>query len=428
MPVFISEVLDISGGDGTLGVGYIGLGNRTSWLTILGGTAASLTGTIDQVSSANLLDTGIVRITGLRLNEVITPTSEKRFLEIEADIAFPTAEGYDIYGPVRLAKTTGGLDVSAGHARAITEALEAVTTKLIVERFNGVRSATIPAEDLNKAIVRHPIATANIRELPDGVYNSYMDFRAAQPDTSLSVPFEYTRKYHEAQSLTYYRAIADRPKEVKAKELLEFWGIQKEGRAYMQINRNFFELQRLPDGTLTVALPSDLFDASVGAGAIVGAVGFGLVGGLIGSLLDEAASGNQPPNVYHFDLATGILNDPDAQRPAGNEINGIILESYGLNPAAAPITITTKDGRRIATLAPEQYAIIPRDQEVCFAVPGSEPYCLVLETSPENPQAFYRIITNKKGKFRFTWMADELAAAIYAQAKDGTLLLKTATL
>jgi hypothetical protein len=421
-PVFFTEVLDISGGGEALGVGYVSLGNKPALLMITGGTATALTKTLRQRTNTNYLDTVVIRITGLRLNEIINAASEKRFLEIEADLAVPTADGYDIYGPVRLSETTGGIDVSAGHARAIVAALEAITKPLIIERFKGSPTATIPATDLNKPITRHPIVAATIDALPDGVYTSYMDFRAAQPDTSLVIPLASSEVFHKVDALTYRLATADRPKEVKARELREFWGIQKDGKAYMRVNRNFYQLQRLDNGTVTVAVPYDLFDASIGPGVMFGAFGFGLVGGLVGALVDEAVKNdrNQPPKVLHFNLATGTLTDPETLRSPTVEVSGIIVESYGLNPAKFPISITTNDGQSI-TLAPEDFASIPRNEEVCFTVPQGKKTCVLLETAVDNPQTYYRLTTNKKGKIRFTWMPDDVTRALYQRAERGEL-------
>jgi len=416
LPVYVGQVVDVIGGDGTVGLAVRGEDDRRRLVRLVakGGVEAAVHQTLAQPTDGTYADTAVLRISGLRTDEILGPS-----LALEAELLFPTAGGYDVYGPLRLTKNEGLLDLTP-HARDIVNGVEELTRQLYNLRLKGPAERTITEAELRRRPPTYPIARADIGKLPDGVYASFMDFRAAAPDVSRNLQVAYTLPYHEEDG-TAYQMASVRPNEGTAPRVLrQSWGIQKDGKAYLAIGKEYYELKYLEDGTLTVAAAANLFSTRPSATALT-AIGSGAIPVALGKVADAfTIKADQYAKVFHVDLATGAIVDPDLPQPVVN-VKGIVVESSDFNPVTHPVTISVNG--RTGKLTPGNHAEIPRNTEVCFSVPGSAPDCTVLKADLGTAPTYYRLTVNKNGKFRFTWMPDDRARSVFHQLESGELPL-----
>ncbi|WP_420461315.1 hypothetical protein [Neolewinella sp.] len=285
----VTRVVDGTGNtEGFYGQVYTGLFNKTRKLTIKNGMELNLgAGLMRSITDRNLPQ-ATLHIHLLRIDEEITVTSERRRLQLMASLE---VDGQH-FGPQQYTEVRGGLDVTAGHADALAKALSAVLYELGTDLLDGLTGTTSLADN--------PLPEG----LPNGAYYSVADFRIGRVDTTAKLHFRGAEVGQYVDDRAYYRARFLRPRAMKWKEHREFWGYHHEGRSFVFLQDQYYEVAPNAQGRMLVSIPEGLTD--VEAMTKWTAVGAG-VGGLVGGVVIGNGLNRGGATVYELDLVTGSL-------------------------------------------------------------------------------------------------------------------------
>ena len=274
--------------EGFYGQVYTGLLNKTRKLAIKDGMELNLSAGLMRSITDKNLPQATLHIHLLRIDEEITMTSERRRLQLMASLELDGQH----YGPRQYTEVKGGLDVTAGHPDALAKALSVVLHELDADLVSGQTGATALADD--------PLP----KGLPNGAYYSVADFRIGRVDTTAKLHFRGAEVGQYVDERAYYRARFLRPRTMKWKEHREFWGYHHEGRSFVFLQDQYYEVAPNAQGRMLVSIPEGLTD--VEAMTKWTAMGAG-VGGLVGGLMIGNGSNRGGATVYELDLATGSL-------------------------------------------------------------------------------------------------------------------------
>jgi len=241
LPFVINRVIDARGIDSPVGIAHKGLGNRAVAVMIKDGIDNAWTSLFQQVNAENnvKLPNAVLRITGLRIDEFITAMKEVRRITIEGELAYPSNGDFAVYGPVQLLEISGGLDVTSGHSRATAELLTKLVWELQKLVLLGEVSHTIPAANIDQPVSSFPIEDTNFNSPADGVYLTYMDYRAGRVDTSLQLPIAHQEILYTNEALELLGGDLDRPEAIRWKDL-DVWGFQFQSKSYVRLRRDFY--------------------------------------------------------------------------------------------------------------------------------------------------------------------------------------------
>ena len=274
--------------EGIYGQVYTGLLNKARDLTIRNGMELNLGAGIMRGITDRSLPQATLYVHLLRIDEEITMSSERRRLQLMASLE---VDGQH-YGPRQYTEVKGGLDVTSGHAEALAEALSVVLHELDANLLDGQTGTT--------ALADNPLP----KGLPNGAYYSVADFRIGRVDTTAKLHFRSAEIGQYVDDQAYYRARFLRPRAMKWKEHREFWGYHHEGRSFVFLQDQYYEVAPNDQGRMLVSIPEGLTDVetmtkwtAVGAG----------VGGLVGGVVIGNGLNRGGATVYELDVTTGSL-------------------------------------------------------------------------------------------------------------------------
>ncbi|WP_020571500.1 hypothetical protein [Neolewinella persica] len=416
IPFLIDEVIDATGtGGASLGTAHKGIGNRQVDLKIKNGLELGLSSLF--LRSANQREETLakVRITALTLNEFVGATSESAKVELEAELAIPSKDGFLLYGPLRFVDVRSGIDVTDGHPRALIKALEKILRQF-PEEVAATPGRTVSEPELRKAPNDYAVDKKDLKEIPDGFYQTFMDFRAGTVSHPVRPEVRKTRDPHIDENGKAYEIITlKRPQEVKAREFQEFWGAQIDGKPYLKIQDNYFEVWRDEQQQLMVALPRELFKSENGGTIAAASAMFGIIGGLVASAIVDGDYGEIA--IYRFSSRDGkvIVSETNS----ADEVSGVILNSSDFSSKDNVLRIRNTAGMS-KVVKPGEYILLGEVEEVCLSVDDGQETCEKISVN-ESSSTFYQITVKKNGRYRLTWMPDEAAEKVITQLKEGAV-------
>lgn len=414
VPFLIDEVIDATGtGGASLGIAHKGIGNRQVELKIRNGLNLGLSSLLLRSAPKQNTSPAKLRITALTLNEYMGTTSETAKVEMEAALAIPSENGYVVYGPLQYVDVRSGLDVTDGHPRAVIKALEN-----ILQRFTGEMDKhpglAITESELREAPASYAIDYRALEEIPDGFYQTFMDFRAANVSHPVTPEIRKPRTpYLDETGQAYEITSLKRPQEIKGRDFQEFWGAQIDGKPYLKVQDNYFEIRRDEQHQLIVALPKELFkDKNVGTIAAASAM-FGILGGLVASAIVEGDFGEMA--VYQFSSRDGKVIPRESE--VVDDVSGVILNSSSFSSKDNLLRVRDTTGQQ-KLVKPGEYIILKEVEEICLTIDKEPEACEKVSLS-KHPTTLYQITVKKNGRYRLEWMPDEAALAAARQLKKG---------
>ena len=365
--------------NGTYGRVYTGMMNRARDLGFEHSLTMNLQASLlRQITDRDLPQATLI-IYGLRIDEEIGYSSERRRLQLSAGLKRLDENGQEeYYGPHTIADVEGGLDMTSGHDRALAEALSEVLHQL---------DADVQAGRTTSASLRTfaPMPA----HLPNGAYQSFMDFRAGQVDTSVHlVPVKQLR-LGVLMDLNFHTVAFATKGDTRGKERRQVWGYHYNGQHFVQLQGDFYELQRTLSGQILVMVPRGLLDAEqLTKNAVLG----GLLGGAVGGVIAASATGSRDEeDLFALDLNRGDLN-PYTVEEKLPQVAGRIVLHYRAPLHLPPLWVLLDDG--YITVRPDEYLLFDHPGPIMVQVAQADDTTIEFELSRQTDRpSVYQVTT-----------------------------------
>ncbi len=333
------------------------------------------------------LPTARLVVHDLRIDEEITPTSEHRRLQLLASLELLQDSSTTRIGPLLETEVHGGIDVTRGHAAALSEAIGR-----LLDRFDLVvepATAGLPGPTY--------VHETSRSHRPDGAYHGYADYRIGRVDTSVHLSARATRVQAGLGKLSFRAAYLEPGPDAQPRDLKEVWGYHVDGHSYLQMNKKFYEITQDEEGRTLVYIEEGLFDPEAMRVQLVG----GALGGVVGMMVFAVASGSgeETPRLYEIDLRHGSLTPYEMTYPPIRVGRRTMLTSA--EPPGGRHIEVHRPGET-QSLGPGEYLLLEPGEQVSFATVGFrwEPVAKRLrEGSLERP-VLYRISVVDSGGVR----------------------------
>ncbi|MGB3798966.1 MAG: hypothetical protein WA952_04075 [Lewinella sp.] len=402
----IGEVMDETGvTDGRFGTVYTGLLNNGRDVTIQNGIAMNFKSALVRNTTQAELPAANLAVRFLRLSEELTPTSERRRLQLEAMLEMPGTDGDPVrYGPRIVTRVEGGIDVTGGHPAALADVLSELLHLL--------------DEDLQNGVAADPLAGGiKPAELPNGAFYSVADYRAGRVDAGLSLERQSRNLVYRHEGTPFFRAAFDRPAEVSRSDVRELWGYHHEGVSYLYIQRNFYSIQEDAEGTTLVAIPGGITDPE--AMTKQAAIGGLLLGAIGGAIAGSIRSGSNE-EFFQLDLNSGALLPRPGTEQSVSYADRILL--HNIASVDTPEMLAALGGKQYR-LGPGQFADLDGAGELTVGFDGQQEDSREYKIwGTEGRPALYILDINKKGKITLVRGSDEQAKQAAQAAADGEIL------
>jgi hypothetical protein len=395
--------------DNTYGTAYTGMFNKERTVAFENGMETQLSALfLRNIRNRDLPEATLV-MHFFRLDEEITPSSERRRLQMQASLEVENADGtFTTYGPVEGTELRSGMDVTAGHETAIVKKL----ATMVRELDDLVRTRTVATPVDETTFTPMPPGLGN------GAYHSILDFRAGEVDTRVQAAL-----FRKEDIATYkghtHQVVGLRPiMSTRGRELRRVWGYHYLGRSYLNLNGEFYELSVDEHGQVFVVIPEGITDTQAMTERVITA---GAVGGLIGGVIMAATSpGNQEGTVaYEVDLRTGELAEesPRFLPPEREQIGIIFHHDSPLNAQA--VKLSTPEGE--VTVEPGEYVLLDHDQKVTVSVVGNsrERRTTMFRRSGKSYPNYYVAKVDARRRLELEWLSYNEARDACAKVKAG---------
>ena len=295
LPFNLVAINDLRGGNGTIGIVHTGLMNKPRTAVLKPDFEAGLhfmcKPTIGQFDDNT--PTAELNILVFRIGETIFAMDERRTTDIAATLTVHTPRGPQHYGPAQFSLSKSVLDATKGHARAITEALEQITAELAAD-YRASQTISDRRPDYNLLPPGDEI----------GAYNTLLDFHLGNVDTTnqpliLQKMWRLKSQYKEHE---FHQGRFHHKDGTTRKDLMQLFGYRYRGRDFLHIKGKFYEVRRMPDGSVLALLPRNLQTVMTNQQMWGYAIG-----GLLGHAI--ATSVNNPNQLipYEFDVRSGLF-------------------------------------------------------------------------------------------------------------------------
>ena len=425
LPIHIDTVVDARGApDQPLGVGFRGLTARPVDLFLAGDVDGAFSRVLTSSFQQRDHPKSILRITFLSINEYLLAYKQRREIAIEAELAVPTGNGYAVYGPHRITEEhSPGRDLTNNHDEALVVILERIIRELEAFYVNRTDPIKMDCEQVYLPANHYEIQNKELSVIPDGVFTTFMDFRAGRVETMFKATIRKTLAVRSDDAGSQFTVVR-----LQSGDLLHFdefrklWGVQVDGKTYFTIDDIGYEVKRTPTGQLICVVPGAVFDRSPDAASvIVGGALFGLAGGYIAGAM-ATPNGKADLRVREIELSTGRLayfNGEPEDEGDDRDSPRVAIVSADRNRMNRPITLTLEDGRKFS-MRPNEYVNLPEQTDVCLSsVSDVFPQCSTMTALRGRTQVVFRIRETGRGYFRVDALSREEARNFFRQVDEG---------
>lgn len=241
----------------------------------------------------------------LKVEDIPTERSVKGHLEMRTATFLKKNNQFYFLKKNRISKEYQQKD-HAYITRAIAASISAEFSNIIKDSYD-IKELNIPVSETDmenyEKVISEKLPIFSSDSFTDGVYNDYKSFAEQKPNKELMV-----RKNKEG--------IIKGVKRVDDYDNLnrEVFAVVDNGVAYKKTPTNIIEIEKDNNGFFIVASEEELFPQN-NTMTIAGAASFGIVGGIIGAVIDVASSKARKQNAkYHrigLDALTGEYILPD---------------------------------------------------------------------------------------------------------------------
>ncbi|WP_157974389.1 hypothetical protein [Lewinella sp. IMCC34183] len=349
------EAVDATGaGTGGYGNVYTGLVNTHRELHFRGG----LTNTLKKALLLGVADPAMPRarliVHDLRIDEEITMTSERRRLQLLVSLELTRDEEPLLLGPLQEAEIQGGMDVTGGHSRALSEAIGR-----LLDRFDTLLSeGKLPTNPAGFVRETDP------SRLPDGAYHTYADYRIGRVDTSVHLIAGPPRWQANRVGLTFSEVSLEAGADQRVRNRKAVWGYHVDGRSYLQLANKFHELKKDREGRTLVFVKGGLVDPErITKQVVIGSAVGGLLGGALASAVSRPA---QAHTLFEVDLRTGGLIPYEVAVAVRKSEPATLVSA---EPEGGQSIIVHRNGER-QFLHPGEVLLVDPEESLSFTIPG----------------------------------------------------------
>ncbi|NJC27865.1 hypothetical protein [Neolewinella antarctica] len=405
-PYHITEIISIqTDARSPIGIAYRGHNSTPHYIRLEGSQEKALASLLNKATQDDQLPQAILRVTGLAANQQISFMSTRINLALEAELLLPTTEGgYLVYGPVRKVRRESAGYVKRSVPGKLTELLDQVIASLVQLPGAGGVARKISGAEANSPPEIYPVQQLAGSEIPDGIYESFLDFRAGRPSTLVTVaPGTPELIYIDEERKKYHKVLFSRPDEINKRAFREIWGVQQGGHSYFRLpDGSFYQLQRTPENDFLVSIPNGLvlmkYDASVAEATFY----YGLTGGLLVANLKYPYGGEI--STFRYNLAAGQFE------PAHPELSSapaarLLVTNSRFSKKKHQLLIQKENGLS-TLLIPAGITEVPASDTICFRIGEEDVSCEPVPPAGSlSGHQLGKIVVLGSDRYRIDWLA-----------------------
>ncbi|OAV44148.1 hypothetical protein [Lewinella sp. 4G2] len=416
VPHRITEIISLGDDFAPLGVGYRGLDYTPYLLFLREGRNWSFNDLLSRTIQNQQAPEAVLRITGLTANQQIGFSAVRIKVELEAELLIPQPDGdYLAYGPVRhVQMQTGGGVIRKGAPREIAELLKVVVTELSAIATAEEGGTHLAKSELTSVRSTYPISEIRASDLPNGIFHTYMDFRAGAVDTTHDIQMRHQKTiYTDDQEQGFGKLDFDRPETLDKSEFRGIWGVQYEGQTAINlIDGNFYNLRQMEDGRFYTMIPPNFLTSRYeGSGSVAAMSGaFGLLGGLTAAAFNQIREKSEI-TWFDYDLASGQLISENSAREAAGGKSSLYVASSHFSKTKLKLNVERENGEMVP-ISPDGMIEVGDLQSFRFQIGDGK---IITEAVPpaevNETVRFARILVKGNGSYRIDWLGGESAEA-----------------
>ena len=397
------NITDVRDETGTAAHGrvYVGIDNAARELVFKHNLGMQLTSLMVRSIVDRELPPATLVVHDLRYDDEVE--GRQKFNRLQLRVTVETYNNGDTvrYGPTTKQGVVGGVHNHSGkHAQQLAAYLSEALAVLDADIRRGHTVSSVP----DQPRVDH---TA----LADGVYYSYIDFRAGRIDRTLQ--FDVSRKEHVANldGRDYYTLeVSPRPG-VKPRDARQVWGYQYGGRSYMLLEGRLHEVQVTEPGLATVVVPGGLRDVTeiskriFIADALTMWLPFGeVLGEVVGGAITKGGNLRDGVGVLQLDMQTGALMKKPLHIPPPKPITAGTILYYPGDVGDPSVLVSLPDQLGWTTVGPGEYTVMETNGtvELRLANPNGGSKAKASYHDIDSRLGLSVLFVNRKGKRRLT--------------------------